>query len=59
MRMLLNIRIPHEPFNSLVRAGTAGTTIRAIWRTPRPKPSISRSSMAPEGGAHHRGRAPQ
>ena len=25
MRMLMNIRIPHEPFNSLVRAGKRGS----------------------------------
>jgi hypothetical protein len=30
MRMLLNLRFPHEPFNSLVRTGTAGTIIRKI-----------------------------
>lgn len=26
MKMLLHVDIPHEPFNSLVRAGTAGDT---------------------------------
>jgi len=30
MRMLLNIRIPHEPFNSFVRDGTAGAVINKI-----------------------------
>ncbi|MDD5249732.1 MAG: hypothetical protein PHY45_12135 [Rhodocyclaceae bacterium] len=30
MRMLLNVRIPHEPFNSYVRDGIAGTTISKI-----------------------------
>jgi hypothetical protein len=37
MRMLLNMRIPHEPFNSLVRAGTAGTTIRKILEDAKPE----------------------
>ncbi len=37
MRMLLNIRIPHEPFNSLVRAGTAGTIIRKILEEAKPE----------------------
>jgi hypothetical protein len=37
MRMLLNIRIPHEPFNSLVRAGTAGTIIRKILEDSKPE----------------------
>jgi hypothetical protein len=37
MRMLLNVRIPHEPFNSLVRAGTAGAIIRRILENARPE----------------------
>jgi len=37
MRMLLNIRIPHEPFNNLVRAGTAGTIIRKILEDVKPE----------------------
>jgi len=27
MRMMLNVRIPHEPFNTAVKEGTAGPTI--------------------------------
>ncbi|MES2049430.1 MAG: panthothenate synthetase [Pseudomonadota bacterium] len=30
MRMLLNVEIPHEPFNSAVRNGSAGAKIRNI-----------------------------
>jgi hypothetical protein len=37
MRMLLNVRIPHEPFNSLVRAGTAGAIIRRILEDAKPE----------------------
>src|SRR5207248_9325288 len=37
MRMLLNVRLPHEPFNSLVRAGTAGTVIGAILEDTHPE----------------------
>jgi hypothetical protein len=37
MRMLLNIRVPHEPFNSLVREGTAGPTIAKILEDAKPE----------------------
>ena len=30
MRVLLNVRIPHEPFNSLVRDGRAGEVLGKI-----------------------------
>ena len=30
MRMLMNVRMPHEPFNTLVKKGTAGKIIRRI-----------------------------
>jgi hypothetical protein len=36
MRMLLNVDMPHEPFNSLVRAGTAGDTINQILDSLKP-----------------------
>ena len=35
--MLLNVDIPHEPFNSLVRAGTVGDTIGKILDTLKPE----------------------
>ncbi len=37
MRMLLNIVIPHEPFNTLVRNGTAGSTIGKILEANKPE----------------------
>jgi hypothetical protein len=37
MRMLMNIRIPHEPFNSLVRDGKAGEIIRRILEEIKPE----------------------
>jgi hypothetical protein len=37
MRMLLNIRIPHEPFNTAVRNGTAGATIGRILAESKPE----------------------
>lgn len=30
MRMLISVTIPHEPFNSAVRKGTAGDTLKRI-----------------------------
>lgn len=37
MKMLLTVEIPHEPFNSLVRAGTAGQTIGRILEAIKPE----------------------
>jgi hypothetical protein len=37
MRMLLTVRIPHEPFNTAVRKGTAGTTLNRILEETRPE----------------------
>ncbi len=37
MRMLLNVRIPHEPFNSAVRKETAGPTIAKILEDTKPE----------------------
>lgn len=37
MKMLMNIRIPHEPFNSLVRAGKAGKIISKILKEIKPE----------------------
>ncbi|RKF50719.1 panthothenate synthetase [Paraburkholderia fungorum] len=37
MRMLLNVRIPHEPFNTLVREGTAGAVIGKILEELKPE----------------------
>ncbi|MBN3820718.1 panthothenate synthetase [Paraburkholderia sp. Se-20369] len=37
MRMLLNIRIPHEPFNTLVRDGTIGEVMARILEEIKPE----------------------
>ena len=37
MRMLLNIRIPHEPFNAFVRDGSAGELISKILDEAKPE----------------------
>jgi len=35
--MILNVTMPDEPFNSLVRKGTAGKTIQKILETIKPE----------------------
>ncbi|MEW6213348.1 MAG: panthothenate synthetase [Acidobacteriota bacterium] len=37
MRMLLNIVLPHEPFNTAVRNGTAGATLGRILEEIKPE----------------------
>ena len=37
MRMLMNIRIPHEPFNTTVRQGTSGTILKRILEEAKPE----------------------
>ena len=37
MRMLLNVRIPHEPFNAYVRDGTIGEVINRILEETKPE----------------------
>lgn len=37
MRMMLNISLPHEPFNTLVREGTVGDKIKAILDAQKPE----------------------
>ena len=37
MRMLLNVIMPHEPFNTAVREGTAGETIGKILEESNPE----------------------
>lgn len=37
MRVLMNIRIPHEPFNAAVRQGTAGAILQRILEEARPE----------------------
>ena len=37
MRMLLTVGIPHEPFNTAVRNGTAGATLARILEAMKPE----------------------
>jgi len=37
MRMLMNVRFPHEPFNTLVKEGTVGKIIRKILDDLKPE----------------------
>lgn len=37
MRFLLDIHVPHEPFNSMVRQGTAGDTLQRILDDLKPE----------------------
>jgi len=37
MRMLMDVTIPHEPFNSLVREGTAGKKLGEILDAIKPE----------------------
>jgi hypothetical protein len=37
MRMLMNVRMPHEPFNTLVRQGKAGAILGRILEDIKPE----------------------
>jgi len=37
MRMLFHVKLPHEPFNTLVKEGTAGTKMRRILAELKPE----------------------
>jgi len=37
MRILMNVKIPHEPFNTLVREGKAGAIIQDIINELKPE----------------------
>lgn len=37
MRMLVHAKIPHEPFNTALRNGTAGETLRRILEETKPE----------------------
>ena len=37
MRMLFHVKIPHEPFNTAVKDGTAGTKMRRILDELKPE----------------------
>ena len=48
--MLLTVRIPHEPFNTAVRKGTAGATIRRILEEIRPEAAYFTEQNGTRGG---------
>jgi len=48
--MLLTVRIPHEPFNTAVRKGTAGATIRRILEENRPEAVYFTEQNGTRGG---------
>jgi len=37
MRMLLHVKVPHEPFNTLVKDGSAGTKMQRILQEQKPE----------------------
>jgi hypothetical protein len=37
MRLLMNVRIPHEPFNTLVKEGKAGAILQEIIKELKPE----------------------
>lgn len=37
MRMLMNVTVPHEPFNSAIRNGSAGDTLKKIIADTKPE----------------------
>jgi len=37
MRMLMNVKIPHEPFNAFVRDGSAGKKLQKILEAVKPQ----------------------
>lgn len=50
MKMLLTVEIPHEPFNSLVRAGKAGETVRRILESIKPEAAYFTEHDGTRGG---------
>lgn len=37
MRVLLNVKVPHEPFNTAVKDGTAGSKLKRILDATKPE----------------------
>jgi len=50
MRMMLNVEIPHEPFNTYVREGTIGTIIGKILEDMKPESSYFTEQDGTRGG---------
>ncbi|HET7841895.1 MAG TPA: panthothenate synthetase [Terriglobia bacterium] len=50
MRLLLKIKFPHEPFNALVRNGTAGKKMKAILDALKPEAAYFTEQEGHRGG---------
>ena len=50
MRMLLHIELPLEPFNTLVRNGTAGEKLRKILESNKPEAAYFSEHDGKRGG---------
>jgi len=48
--MLLHVKIPHEPFNTAVKDGTAGTKIQRILHELKPEAVYFTESQGRRGG---------
>lgn len=50
MRMIMDVRMPNEPFNTLVREGVAGTKIQAILGDIKPEAAYFSERDGKRGG---------
>jgi len=50
MRVLLHVRLPHEPFNTAVKDGTAGTKIQRILQEQKPEAAYFTEFQGRRGG---------
>ncbi len=50
MRMLLNVRMPHEPFNTLVRQGKIGAVLGRILDDIKPEAAYFTEQDGKRGG---------
>jgi len=50
MRMLLHVKLPHEPFNSLVKNGTAGAKLQRILQEQKPEAAYFTEYEGHRGG---------
>ncbi len=50
MRMLLHVKFPHEPFNSLVKNGTAGAKMQRILQEQKPEAAYFTEYEGRRGG---------
>jgi hypothetical protein len=50
MRMLLNVQMPHEPFNTLVRQGKAGAILGRILDDIKPEAAYFSEQDGKRGG---------